>query len=106
MNDQIIEAIVCVLAGEDDPTAWRRDWFRAEARHIAPHVIAAYERIVPSDRLTEILAARRVAVHDLVQPSSVTEGRWEARACEICGEPIEPGEAYNMNGPAHARHKP
>jgi hypothetical protein len=67
-------------------------------------VLDEYERTVPSARLVEILAARRIAVHDLERPATLE--RHEPRACEICNEPIEPGEAYTPSGPAHARHRP
>jgi hypothetical protein len=95
MNDSTLATVAHALSARFG-VAW--------AREIAFLAIETYERTVPSDRLVEILAARRVAVHDLERPATLE--RHESRACEVCNELIEPGEAYTPTGPAHARHRP
>lgn len=63
-------------------------------------LITDYERTVTTTRLRELLAERGPGE---VIPTSVVEERQVDRPCVNCGQSIEPGRLYVVDGPQHIK---
>lgn len=66
---------------------------------LVAELMAAYERHVLTTRLQELLRDRgpgEIVIRRAPQPE-----RAEARPCRACGEPIQPGGLYVVEGPYH-----